>query len=251
MITLTTIIYEGNYKDVLNEESWFFRYNSEYITDKLIVVNNLDSIDDFTNLYSELKKNHDFRFIYVDNYLKDINEFFGLGISKSVKGYVYTAPYFVMILNVNTKYVLNVATDCMDDLLLEDSFFEDSLIELQNNEHCSTTMLPWIKNNKVTKHGHKIGAYEEKSYSLQELRGDNEKFNYTLGFTDQFFLANIDKLKKIDYNLPEKYSTTYKGPAYGGNSFEKRMVGHQSFTKTYNLIYNSNQYYIHDNKYFD
>lgn len=251
MITLTTIIYEGNYKDVLNENSWFFRFESKYITNKLIIINNLSSIDEFTSLYNNLKLKHKFNFIYVQDYIKEVNDFFGIELSESVKGYVYTAPYFAMILNVDTKYVLNVASDCMDDIFLENTFFEDSLIEFENNKNCSTTMLPWVKDNKIMKNGLKIGEHEEMVFSLQNIRVEDKKFNYSLGFTDQFFLANIDKLKSVNYNLPEKYNETYKGPIYGGNCFEKRMVGHQSFTKTYNLIYNSNQYYIHDNKYYE
>ena len=65
-------------------------------------------------------------------------------------------------------------------------------------------------------------------------------------------LTIIDKLKKIDYNIPESYANQfYNGPSYGGNSFEKRMVGNQVNNNIYNCIYKGDNYYIHDNNYYE
>ena len=104
-----------------------------------------------------------------------------------------------------------------------------------------------MKNQKL------VGETEqEETFKRLEFNGElSPKFHYTANFTDQFFLGSIDNFKKIDYNIPEHYSNQiYGGPSYGGNSFEKRMVGHQVLNKVYNCVYKGPQYYIHDGHYY-
>jgi hypothetical protein len=69
MITLNTIIYEGNYNEFLHQNNWFFNFNSKYITKKIITVNNLSSKDIFQNKIKELKVLFDFGVIYVEDIL--------------------------------------------------------------------------------------------------------------------------------------------------------------------------------------
>jgi hypothetical protein len=253
MITLNTIVYEGNFMKLLNEDSWFFNFNSNLITKKMITVNNISSTFLFEELVNDLLLQFDFDLIYVTEHEEKAKEFFNLNINSHTRGYVYTLPYFTTILNTNTKYLLNIATDCMDDISIDNEFFNLAINELENNPICSSTMVAWTKNNYIMKNGRTIGEYEEEEiFKIIPKRGGLSKyFNYTLNFTDQFFFNSIDNLKKIDYNIDEKYADKiYKGPDYGGNSFEKRMVAHQVYNNLYNCISKNKNYYIHDKNYY-
>jgi hypothetical protein len=238
---------------LLNEDNWFFNFNSNLITKKVITVNNISSTFLFEELVNDLLSQFEFDLIYVTEHEEKAKEFFNLNINSHTRGYVYTLPYFTTILNTNTKYLLNIATDCMDDISIDDEFFNSAINELEKNPHCSSTMIAWTKNNYIMKNGRTIGQYEQDEIVGKEISKDilSNNFNYTLNFTDQFFFNSIDKLKKIDYNIDEKISEKiYKGPEYGGNSFEKRMVAHQIYNNEYNCIFKGDGYYIHDKNYF-
>ena len=73
MITLNTILYEGNFTDVLNENSWFFNFESRYITKKMLTINNLTSIDLFNQLVDKLKIKHDFDVVF-DHYFGSFDD---------------------------------------------------------------------------------------------------------------------------------------------------------------------------------
>ncbi len=141
----------------------------------------------------------------------------------------------------------------MSDIKIDDEFLNDSINELVNNPSCSTTMVAWTKNNYIMGDGKKVGETDSIG-TFNKLNipfNQSEKFNYTFNFTDQFFMGITDNLKKIDFNISENISSKiYQGPAYGGNSFEKRMVGHQIQNNKYNCVYKGSQYYIHDNNYY-
>jgi len=252
MITLSTIVYEGNFDKVLSDGSWFMKFKSPLISDKLLVVNNLISKERFLEKINDLIPKHHFKVIYVDE-LKDIAiKKYSLNIDEKTLGYYYTIPYFCLFESVKTKYVLNIASDCMDDIKIDDVFLSTAIYELETNESCSTAMVAWTKNNCVMINNKKIGDIEnfETFRRLGVKETNSENFNYSFGFTDQFFMGNIYKLKKIDYNIPEEISEKiYNGPPYGGNSFEKRMVGHQIKNNLFNCIYKGDNYYIHDNNY--
>lgn len=252
MITLTTIVYEGNFEKTLNDECWFFRFNDKLITHKLIVVNNLSSIDKFWGKIKKLRTNNSFEVVMVNDNENLVKKIFNLNIDNSI-GYVYTIPYFVLLESISTPFILNVATDCMDDIKISDNFLELSINELKTNDLCSTTMVAWTKNNYVMSNNVTIGKYEnhETFKKLGQKYKESENFNYSYGFTDQFFMGKVDKLKKIDYNISETISNKiYNGPSYGGNSFEKRIVGHQVNNNVYNCIFKGDDYYIHDNNYY-
>lgn len=253
MITLNTILYEGNFNEILSPDSWFFTIKSDLITNKLLTINNITSIRLFSEKLANMKKQHNFDVVYVlenkDNAIKEFN----LNIDETTVGYYYTIAYFVAIINTKTEFLLNVASDCMQDININDEFFRLSIKEIDNNEFCSTTMVAWTKNNYIMANGLTIGQYEHDE-TFKKLNREyviSEWFNYTANFTDQFFMGSIDKLKKIDYNISESYSNQiYNGPTYGGNCFEKRMVAHQVQNNRYNCVFKGNQYYIHDGKYY-
>jgi hypothetical protein len=248
MITLNTILYEGNFNKFLNDDCWFFKFKSKFITKKLLTINNLISTDKFLSKVNVLKEKYEFDIIYVSEQKDFINKIYNLNIDENTTGYYYTIPYFVAIDNITTEYILNIASDSMDDILITNDFLFDSLHHLKTNQKCSTCMISWVKNNKIMPNGLTVGQHEENETSKDT---GTRTFNYSFGFTDQFFIGRIDKLKAIDYNIPELISgKIYHGPEYGGNSFEKRMVGHQITNNVYNCIYKGNDYYIHDNNYY-
>jgi hypothetical protein len=192
MITLNTIIYEGNFREVLNNDSWFMTFSDELITNKMLTINNVLSIDELNILLDKYPKVKKF---YVNDYDEIVKLKFNLNIDKNTVGYYYTIPYFVAIENTKTEFLLNVASDCMLDILVTNDFFVDSIKEIKSNKKCSTTMIGWTKNspNKL-----KIGEYEniETFKKLNKPFYDSENFNYRFGFTDQFFLAETSLLKK-------------------------------------------------------
>jgi hypothetical protein len=251
MVTLNTVIYEGNFEKFLNKDCWFFAFQSELVKNKLITVNNLTSSEAFNTKVDELRELYDFDIVYVSEKGTEAIEDFKLGIDENTFGYYYTVSYFVAINAVKTKYILNVASDCQDDIVLGDEFITASIKEIETNTSCSTTMVAWTKDNKVMSTGFIIGEYEQVELTrVLGLEGsESEHFNFTSNFSDQFFFGSIDKLKKVDYNLDESYASSYNGPHYGGYCFEKRMVAHQIYSKTYNHVYKGNQYYIHDGNY--
>jgi hypothetical protein len=257
MITLNTIIYEGNYNDFLKESNWFFNFESKYISKKTITVNNLNSIDNFQNRINDLNKKFIFDVIYVNDSLNEVKNFFNLNVESTDLGYYYTIPYFTSIYNTTTEYFLNIASDCMGDIKISDEFFEKSFIELTENNSCCTTMVSWCKDNEITKDynsphfGITIGEYEELE-SIKKLNCEikkSENFTFRYNFTDQFFLGKTKNLKLIDYNVDENISGSwYPGPQYGGNCFEKRMVGHNIINNVYNYVCKNTDYYIHNSK---
>lgn len=253
MITLSTIVYEGNFDKVLSDDCWFMKFKSSWVSDKIIVVNNLTSKERFLEKINDLMTRHHFEVIYVDE-LKDLAvEKYKLGIDESTRGYYYTIPYFCLFEKVKSKYVLNVASDCMDEIKISDVFITTAMHELDTNESCSTAMVAWTKDNYIMANKVTIGRHEnyETFRTLERKYMESDNFNYSFGFTDQLFMGNVEKLKSIDYNLPESIAEQiYHGPEYGGNSFEKRMVGHQIQNNVYNCIYKGNDYYIHDNNYY-
>jgi hypothetical protein len=217
MITLSSIIYEGNFDTFLSDDCWFMKFKSPLITNKIIVVNNLTSKELFLAKVNDLLTRHDFEVIYV-NEIKDIviNKY-KLGINESTHGYYYTIPYFCLFEKVKTKYVFNVASDCMSDIKISETFLNLSVNELETNNRCSTTMVAWVKNNRIMSNNLTVGQSENietfKQLCLNYIESEN--FNYTFGFTDQFFIGDVERLRNTDFNIPTHISEQiYHGPDY-------------------------------------
>ncbi len=253
MITLHTVLYDGNFESLLTDNCWFFKFKSDYITNRLITINNITKTDKFNEKLTEMKHKYKFDIVYVSDNKDSTNDIFGVNINEKTLGYYYTMAYFVGINNIDTEFILNVSSDCMDDISIDDDYLKASIIELRDNPSCSTTMVAWTKDNYTMANGLKVGEYEniETFKHLNKDFVEGKLFNYTFNFTDQFFMGDVSKLKKINYKIDESISNLiYNGPSYGGNSFEKRMVGHQIQNNVYNCVFKGNQYYIHDKNYY-
>ena len=135
MITLHTIIYDGNYIEYLKKESRFFTLENKLITKKLITVNNVTDITNCNKLLNELKMLYDFEIVYVDDYVDTTKTFFKLEMDKTTPGYYYSIPIFVGFLNIITPYIFHFSSDCLNDnLSFTDDFLSNS-IEILNNEN--------------------------------------------------------------------------------------------------------------------
>jgi len=207
-----------------------------------LVINNLSFEIIFNDLVNEFKKKYNFKICFV----KDFEEFslkkFNLNLDKNNTGYVYSVPYFVMFTNVKTDYVLNVATDCMNDIFVGEDFIYDSIELLQKNKRCLLTCLPPSKNNQPH-NGLTPGEYETTAYNLLEYKTDN--FCPSYSFADHTFLTSIKNMEETDFNSPD--GGRYHGPSYCGEiCFEKKIVDYFCLSDKFRFIYNKNSYYIHN-----
>ena len=50
MITLVTTVYEKDFEHILNFDSWFFKYTNDLINKKIVLINNIESLDKFNSL---------------------------------------------------------------------------------------------------------------------------------------------------------------------------------------------------------
>jgi hypothetical protein len=247
-MVLNTLLYENNYKKILNDFSWFFNYQSTIITKKLITVNN---VNDRNFIEAELnfwKEKYNFEYFFVDNYEKQAIEYFKLDLNKQTTiGYYYIIPYFCLILFLNEGFVLHVSEDCTQQLYFDDNFLIESKKEILNNNKILSTILSF--GYPKQSFGKDIGEWEEEETFRvnHKIEPSLDNFWMSIGFSDQIFVASIDKLKKINYNL-ETYDNPIHstGPSYCPNSWERRVAEHLYKNNQYRGIWKNNQhYYIH------
>jgi hypothetical protein len=238
MVTLTTIIYEGNFRNILREDSWYMNFTSKYITKKRLNVNNISEISEFNNLVEKMKdKGFDFEIVYVDNFINDVNNFFNLNINKQTLGYNYTAPFFVDVLTINTPYIFNINSDSQHYLFIDDSFLEDS-IKIMDDEDVIITTVPWT-DYFFDENGNSVGLHEEKNNNKRD-----QNFWFSDVMSDQLYFSKIDKLKKCDFTNTQHL---HPFPSYGGYSFEFRLCNYLKLNKKYRGIYKGNNFYTANN----
>ena len=246
-MVLNTLLYENNYKKILNEESWFFNYQSDIITKKLITVNNVSGRDFMESELDSWKEKYNFEYFFVEDYEKQAIDFFNLDIDKKTTiGYYYIIPYFALTLFLNEGFVFHVSEDCTQKLYFDDTFLIESKKEILNNDKIPSTTL----NCGYAKQsfGKDVGEWEEEeSFRIKNKTEPSlNNFWMSIGFLDQFFVASVDKLKKIDYNLESYDNPVCSGTSYCPNSWERRISEYLYKNDQYRGIWKNNQhYYIH------
>ena len=241
MITLSTIIYEGNFREILKPDSWFLNYNSKYISKKRLNVNNIQSVEDFEYLLDKIS-NINIEVYYVSNKSEEANEYFKLNTDINTHGYNYIMPYFTDLLTIETEYILNVASDCQGNISISDSFIEDSMNILNDDDDVLVTTLPWgnpfskSAGDAEQEHCDSIDNYKENPVKR------SDKFWFSKVFSDQLFIAKIDKLKKTDFTIT---SNLHPYPSYGGLSFEMRLGNNLMTNNKYRAISKTDDYYSH------
>ena len=253
MITLHTILYEGNFREFMTEDCWFFKYTSKHITKKSLTINNLSSINEFNELVAKLRINHEFDVVFVSDYEQEALEFFKLEMTSSSIGYYYSIPYFVAILTIKTPFMFNVSSDCCSDIKVNDEYFEKSIELLTSNNKYPTTTLPWGEHWSVTgvppvvpPEVTCVGEWEQMNAFGYSDKKQLDDFWCSDVFSDQVFIGHIAKLKEAEYNI-KGYAVHYNGPPYGGtNAFEARLSEYLAYNGLFRLIFkNKELYYKH------
>ncbi len=246
-MVLNTILYQGNYNDILNHSSWFLNYQSSEISSKLITVNNVIDRKQIEHELCQYKKNYNFDFFFVEDYEEEAKSYFNVEIDNSfTKGYYYIIPYFALIYKMNTGFFFNVSSDCSNDIYFDDNFLIESKKQIEKNEKILITTLNWGYPRQSF--GYDLGEWEQlESFRYKnKTEKDVDNFWYSLGFTDQVFIASADRLKEINYNLETSNNPIYHGPWYCPNSWEKRIAEFMFENEMYRGVWkNSEHYYIH------
>ncbi len=264
MITLTTIIYDGNFKNILRDDSWFLNFKSKYVTKKRLNVNNISNKNEFEQYVNNMReKGFDFEIAYVDDLIDEANRYFNLNIYRNTFGFNYSIPYFTDIISISTPYIWNIASDCQFDIRVSDGFFEKSIELLEGDNLYPLTVLSWsvpwsdpIKRKEMDSFSpifsiyDSVGEYEQnfgnKNYSEEKAL---ENFWCSWKFGDHCFVGKISKLKRINYNLKGNAPWFAENlmPYSGTNAFECMMTEYLASTGIFRAIYKSEtDYYIHD-----
>jgi hypothetical protein len=241
MITLSTIVYEGNFRKLLQEDSWFLNYKSKYISKKRLNFNNVYSVEEFYSLLDKVK-NEQIEVVDVSVQSENANNFFKINTDLNTYGYNYIMPYFTDLLTISTEYVFNVASDCQDRINFNDDFFENSINILNEDDDVMVTTLPWNDSDSNL-----LGGGEQKHTDSININKNidikvNDNFWFSKVMSDQVFVAKIEKLKKCDFTITQNL---HPYPSYGGFAFEIRLGNHFMINDKYRAIFKTNGYYIH------
>jgi hypothetical protein len=264
MITLTTILYEKNFRFHLKENSWFKNFKSNYITKKRLLVNNLNSTQEFEDILNELYDSEEVELIYIDDYAEEVIDFFKLNIKEGELGYNYTVPYFVNIFTCKTPYFFNVSSDCCVDICVKDSFFEKSIRLLDQDNKYAVTSLPTEKDWSV--HGYPSftsweseqiygrgitcqGEWEQVNIPGFTKEQELEDFWCSATFWDGVFIGHVQKLKEIDYQECFGSNPIQAVAPYGGKgAFENRIADYLMYNNVHRAMLKSKtQYAMHTN----
>jgi hypothetical protein len=232
MFDLFTILYEGNYKSFFDEKKWFWVFNNKNLNSKILVINNLDSLDDLNNKIEDFKRKFEFSVVYVTK-----NKFIDFGVDYDAfrTSSIYSSPYFTMIERCDSEFLFCVNEDCMNNLYISEEYVENSIKTLISNENCFFTTVSWSDVENT-------GLHEMLNCNL-DLH-ETEFFYPSNGFSDQLFFCNIEKIKLINFNSK---SHPYLGPKYCENMcFEKKVMDFFKTYGKYRMIYKGKDYYIHN-----
>lgn len=248
MVKLTTLLYEGNYKKILNSDSWFLNYSSSKIDKKIIVVNNVNNRKEIEQLIEHIKNNYsNIEYFFVEDYEKEAIEYFNLDIDKnSTLGYYYIIPYFAIILHINSGFFLHVSEDCTNNIVISEDYISASVEEISTNNRILVTTIGW--GIPKQSNGYDVGEWEEiETFRLKNKKEPNsQNFWHSIGFVDQVFMANAEKLKMLNYNIQTYDNPIYHGPWYCPNSWERRVAEYMYKNDVYRGVWkNCEEYYIH------
>ena len=252
MIIIATLLYQGNYLEILNENSWFTKYNPKYAHKKLIVVNNVQDREYIEYALNEYKERQDIEYFFIEDYEKLAISTFNLDIDRNKTiGYFYIIPYLALALKLETDYVFMVSADCTNTLTFEEDYVLNSIKEIENNPIVFSTSLNW--GPKGFSMGYDVGEWEQiNTYKYKNKEeANNDKFWYTVGFSDQVFIVSKKNLMNVDYNLDPNFvrelnSPICQGTPYCPESWERRVSEYLYKNNMYRGVWkNNNHYYIH------
>jgi hypothetical protein len=233
MINLVTTVYEKDFKFVLNKKNWFHNFNNPLILNKIVIINNIKSLNEFEKLREEFKDV--FIFYYSEEFLNKSNDLFKIGIDKNHKYYYYSIQHYTnIVLSENDgKYVFYVGPDCNIKSENLTDFFNNSIEILNKDDSVISTTLPWCDNFDS------VGNHEQNFFKIDKK---DEKFYFSKIFSDQVYFTKIEKIKNIDFSIIE---SLHDFPDYSVNSFEYRLTNFLIKNNNYRSIFKTKDYYIH------
>lgn len=247
MITISTLLYQGNYIDLFKEDSWFLNYSPKFDHKKLILVNNVNDRDYIEYRLSEIKEKHKIEFSFMEDVEKDCIKDFKLDINReSTLGYYYIIPYFALLKKVDTEFVFHISEDCTKTINFDEDFVLSSIEELKSNKKLISTTINW--GTPASSMGYDTGEWEQiSSFKFKNKKEKtNDKFWYSFGFSDQVFIAEIKSLKSVDYNLQTRENPICFGTPYCPDSWERRVSEYMYQNDLYRGVWKNNKnYYIH------
>jgi len=235
MTTLTTIIYEGNFRKILNESSWFINYQNKFISKKRLNINNIESKEDFEIIIKRIEGIPNIEICFVDDNIDKVNSILNLDISRNTFGFNYTMPYLCDLISCTTDYIFNVSSDCQSEINITEDFFRNSIELLENDDSVIITTVPWGKPAMFKS----VGEWEQNSFNINKM---NRLFWFSKVMSDQLFFAKVDKILACDLNRQGGF---HPYPEYGGFCFEKRIGNYLITDDKYRAIFSGNDYYLH------
>lgn len=239
---LTTNLYEKSFRSFLGDlNNDFFSINSDYITRKIISINNLGagSKQEFELLQNKVvEKFQDVNFVFTHEYVEKCRDIFRVELSDKNPSYLYSIHnYTSLLLGIESDIdmVLTLGADCkLSDNNL-DRFIEKSIEELNSNPSLLSTTLPWSDNFEET------GIHEETIYPVNQK---SQNFYLSKVMSDQVFLCSSKKiLNVVDFHINE---VIHPYPFYVHGGFENRMCNFMIKNNYYRGIFKGFPYYDHN-----
>jgi hypothetical protein len=231
MITLITTVYEKDFEHVLNFDSWFFNYSHDLITKKIVLINNIVSLDKFNILKEKFDKHFDF--YYTDQYLDEINKSFKLNLNNNEKSYYYSVQHYCALLLTKTNFLFYVGPDCKIYSENLDDFFKKSINILKNDNEIISTTLFWDDIKLLPE----TVKHEESFFNKR-----NDVFFLSKIFSNQVYFISKNNGVLIDFTNQKPLHTF---PEYGINSFEYRLTNYLITNNKYRGIIKNGSYYTH------
>jgi hypothetical protein len=233
MITLSTSAYEKDFKFTLNKNNWFYKIQNPLITKKIVIVNNIDSIDEFLILKKEFE--NDFEFYTSSDYITEIHNTFNVLMSSTDTPYYYSIHHYTALLVNNDNYCFHVSPDCKIICENLSEFFEKSILLFNSDKNSISTTLSWVPPEMSDI----VGKNEQSGYDNSK---HNDDFFCSKNFSDQVYFYNVNRLKKVDFTNTK---SLHPFPSYGINSFEYRLTNYMIVNHMYRGIFKNKSHYIH------
>lgn len=231
---LSTTIYEKNFRQVLNPDSWFFSTKNNLIAKKTIIVNNVSSLLELNSLKDLISE--EVEFISSDLICQEALDFFNCDLSRSESSYWYSIQHFCGLYDSFKKgeeFFFHIGADCTPFFENLENYIEDSMRLLNSDESVLATTIPWSEGDFT-----ETGMHEQNIYNITKR---SDLFWFSKVFSDQIFFTSVSRMKQVDFNIKENI---HPFPGYGGDSFEKRLCNYMIVSDKYRSIYKKN-HYIH------
>lgn len=234
-ITFETKLYENDYTFILDNGG---KYLKECIKRcginfncRQLIINNVKNRKLIEEKAAKFVKNNVIDVYYfVEDYIEECLNFFGITRESFGKGFVYSISELVGIYLCKTDYLLHFSSDAFPYKNVYKSNWINEFINLnQKNSEYICSSLTWNKCFKAAK---------------KESCGKLDNFFIAQGFTDLCYIIRNEVFRNRIYEYKNEKSERY--PEYGGELFEKRIDAFMRTEGKYRLI-NNKYCYRHAN----